>query len=79
MDKITVLDKEIELYTQNKEDYICLTDIAKYKSPNRGDYVIQNSRHCLENLAGVIKRCTSVKKIYSSQRGRNRFLLIINV
>ena len=53
MDKITVLDKEIELYTQNKEDYICLTDIAKYKDPNRGDYVIQNwlrNRNTIEFL-----------------------------
>lgn len=29
MVKITVLDKEITLYIQNDEDYICITDIAK--------------------------------------------------
>ena len=32
MVKINVLDKEITLYTKNEEDYICITDIAKYKN-----------------------------------------------
>ena len=32
MVKINVLDKEITLYTRNEEDYICITDIAKYKN-----------------------------------------------
>lgn len=42
MAKITVLDKEISLYSQNKEDYICLTDMARYKDSERTDYIIQN-------------------------------------
>ena len=42
MNKITVLNKEIELYTQNEADYICLTDIAMYKDPHRSNYIIQN-------------------------------------
>lgn len=42
MNKIIVLDKEIELYTQNKEDYICLTDIARYKDQHRSDDIIKN-------------------------------------
>ena len=53
MNKITVLDKEVELYTLNKEDYICLTDIAKYKDPHRSDYIIQNwlrNRNVIEYL-----------------------------
>lgn len=53
MNKIIVLDKEIELYTQNKEDYICLTDIARYKDQHRSDYIIQNwlkNRNVIEFL-----------------------------
>lgn len=42
MAKIKVLDKDIALYTQNEEDYICLTDMARYKDPERTDYIIQN-------------------------------------
>ena len=40
MAKINVLEKEITIYSQNEEDYICLTDIARYKDPNRTDYII---------------------------------------
>lgn len=42
MAKINVLDKDITLYSQNEEDYICLTDMARYKDPERTDYIIQN-------------------------------------
>ena len=42
MAKISVLDKEVAVYVQNDEDYICLTDMAKYKDPERTDYIIQN-------------------------------------
>ena len=42
MAKITVLSKEITVYTQNEEDYICLTDIAKYKSAEGSDDLIRN-------------------------------------
>src|SRR3989339_1222016 len=41
-DRIHVLNKEIHFYSQKNEDYISLTDIAKYKDPERTDYVIQN-------------------------------------
>lgn len=40
--KIKVQSKEIMLFSQNKEDYISLTDIAKYQDPDRTDYIIQN-------------------------------------
>ncbi len=53
MNKIIVLNKEIELYTQNKEEYICLTDIARYKDQHRSDYIIQNwlkNRNVIEFL-----------------------------
>ena len=41
MDKITVLNNEITFYTKNDDDYISLTDIAKYKD-SRTDYLISN-------------------------------------
>lgn len=42
MEKINVLDKEVAIYVQNDEDYICITDIARYKDADRTDYLIQN-------------------------------------
>ena len=53
MNKITVLDKDIELFTLNKEDYICLTDIARYKNQDRSDDIIKNwlrNRNTIEFL-----------------------------
>ena len=53
MNKITVLSKEVNYYQQNKDDYICITDIAKYKNPERSDYIIQNwlrNRNTIEFL-----------------------------
>lgn len=40
--KIDVLNKEIQICSVNKEDYISLTDIARYKDSFRTDYIIQN-------------------------------------
>ncbi len=40
--KIKVKGTEIVLFEQNKEDYISLTDIARYKDKERSDYIIQN-------------------------------------
>jgi KilA-N domain len=42
MEKINVLDKEVAIYVQNDKDYICITDIARYKDADRTDYLIQN-------------------------------------
>jgi len=53
MAKIQVLNKEITIQTQNKEDYISLTDIARYKDAERTDYIIQNwlrNRNTIEFL-----------------------------
>jgi hypothetical protein len=53
MQKIKVLNKEIALYSQQKEDYICITDIARYKDADRTDYIIQNwlrNRNTIEFL-----------------------------
>ena len=53
MEKIKVLNIAVSFYTQETEDYICLTDIARYKDPERTDYIIQNwlrNRNTIEFL-----------------------------
>ncbi|MBW2709222.1 MAG: KilA-N domain-containing protein [Deltaproteobacteria bacterium] len=53
MAKINVLNKEVKLYTVKDEDYISLTDIARYKDSDRTDYIIQNwlrNRNTIEFL-----------------------------
>lgn len=53
MSKMNVLDKEIAVYVQNNEDYICLTDIAKYKNADHSDDLIRNwirNRNTIEFL-----------------------------
>lgn len=52
MSKINVLNKEVAFYTKNDEDYISLTDIAKYKN-SRTDDIIKNwlrNRNTIEFL-----------------------------
>ena len=53
MAKLKVLSKEITIQTQYEEDYISLTDIARYKDAERTDYIIQNwlrNRNTIEFL-----------------------------
>lgn len=53
MAKIKVLSKEITIYTQDEADYICITDIARYKSADRTDDLIRNwlrNRNTIEFL-----------------------------
>jgi len=53
MAKINVLNKEITLYTRDEEDYICITDIARYKNSDRTDDLIRNwlrNRNTIEFL-----------------------------
>ncbi|MDA3917630.1 MAG: KilA-N domain-containing protein [Deltaproteobacteria bacterium] len=53
MTTINVLDRDIRLYAQNDDDFISLTDIARYKDNKRTDYVIQNwlrNRNTIEFL-----------------------------
>ncbi|RJQ28535.1 KilA-N domain-containing protein, partial [Candidatus Parcubacteria bacterium] len=53
MAKIKVLSKEITIQTQLENDYISLTDIARYKDAERTDYIIQNwlrNRNTIEFL-----------------------------
>ena len=42
MSKINVLNKEVAFYTQNDEDFISLTDIARYKSPDTPADIVKN-------------------------------------
>ena len=52
--KITANGTEISVLLQgNEDDYICLTDMARYKDKQRTDYIIQNwlrSRSTIEYL-----------------------------
>lgn len=53
MEKINVLDKEVTFYKQKDEDYISITDIARYKDRERTDYIIHNwlrNRNTIEFL-----------------------------
>ena len=53
MEKINVLNNEVRLYSVKEEDYISLTDIARYKDSKRTDYIIQNwlrNRNTIEFL-----------------------------
>lgn len=40
--KIYIKETSITVFTQRDEDYISLTDIARYKDPQRSDYILQN-------------------------------------
>lgn len=40
--KIEVIGKEISLYSNQSEEYISLTDIARYRDTERTNYIIQN-------------------------------------
>ena len=50
---IKVQGKEITIFNQQKEDYICITDIARYKNADRTDDLIRNwlrNRNTIEFL-----------------------------
>ncbi len=40
--KINIKGIEILIYTENTDDYISLTDIARYRDAERSDYILQN-------------------------------------
>jgi hypothetical protein len=40
--KINVNNTEILLYTEKSNEFISLTDIARYRDPERSDYILQN-------------------------------------
>jgi len=53
MTKINVLDREVAVVMHNNEDYICITDIARYKNPDHTDDLIRSwirNRNTIEFL-----------------------------
>ncbi|HPD76671.1 MAG TPA: KilA-N domain-containing protein, partial [Methanoregulaceae archaeon] len=42
MAKINVLDREVGVIVENEEDYICITDIARYKNAENTDDLIRS-------------------------------------
>lgn len=51
--KIKVLERDVSIYAYNEADYICITDIAKYKSSDKTDDLIRNwlrNRNTIEFL-----------------------------
>lgn len=40
MSKINIKGKDVAIYTIDQHDYICITDIARYKDSERTDYII---------------------------------------
>lgn len=53
MAKIEVLNREVQVFTVKEDDYICITDIARYKDAERTDYLISNwlrNRNSIEFL-----------------------------
>jgi len=53
MAKLQVLAQEVQVVSVNEEDYICLTDIARFKDSERTDYLISNwmrNRNTIEFL-----------------------------
>lgn len=61
--KITVKGNEISILDSNmEEDYICITDMARYKNPERTGFVIQNwmrNRNTIEFL-GIWEQLNNV-------------------
>ena len=53
MAKLTVLDTPVSWYSHKEEDFISLTDMARYRDAERVDYIIQNwmrNRNTIEFL-----------------------------
>jgi len=83
MSQIKVLDTMVSFYSKERDDYICLTDIARYKDPARTDYIIQNwlrNRNTIEFL-GIWEQLNNpfFKPIefdgFKKQSGLNSFVL----
>ena len=83
MTKIAVKGTSITVVSQNEDDYISLTDIAKHKEPDRSDHVIQNwirNRNTIEFL-GTWERLNNVNfkplefEGFRNRAGLNSFVL----
>src|SRR4051812_37747167 len=80
---IKVENLEIVLYSQNNEEFISLTDMARYKDAERTNYIIQNwlrTRNAIE-FCGLWEQLnnSSFKSIdfdaFKNQSGANSFSL----
>ena len=83
MAKINVQGTDIAVFSQKEEDYICLTDIARYKKSDRTDDLIRNwlrNRNTIEFL-GVWEQLNNpgFKPVefdgFKKQAGLNSFTL----
>ena len=81
--KIDVQGREVVINTVNNEDYISITDIAKYKDEERTDYIIQNwlrNRNTIEFL-GIWEKLNNPDfnpiefEGFRNQAGLNSFVL----
>ncbi|HBH12637.1 MAG TPA: DNA-binding protein [Clostridiales bacterium] len=81
--KIDVQGREVVINSVNNEDYISITDIAKYKDENRTGYIIQNwlrNRNTIEFL-GIWEKLNNPDfnviefEYIKSQAGLNSFVL----
>jgi len=80
---IDVQGREVVINTVNNEDYISITDIAKYKDEKRTDYIIQNwlrNRNTIEFL-GIWEKLNNSDfnpiefEGFKNQAGLNSFVL----
>jgi len=81
--KLNVNDLEIVLYKQNEEEYISLTDMAKFRDSERTNYIIQNwmrTRNTIEFL-GLWEQLRNPKfksiefDAFRNESGSNSFTL----
>ena len=83
MAKINVLDNNVMLYSVNTENYISITDIAKYKNPDAPADIVKNwlrSKNTIE-LLGLWERIHNpdFKRVefdpFRNEAGYNHFVL----
>ena len=83
MAKINVKGRDIVIFSQKDEDYICITDIARYKNSDRTDDLIRNwlrNRNTIEYL-GVWGQLNNPDfkpveiDVFKKQAGLNSFTL----
>ena len=83
MTKFTVLDTPVAYYSRNEADYICLTDMARYRDAERTNYIMQNwmrNRNTIEFI-GLWEQLNNpdFKRIefdaFRNQAGLNSFTL----
>lgn len=81
--KITVGEIEVVVYQKDKQDYISLTDMAKYRDSVRSDYIIQNwlrTRNAIE-FCGIWEQVNNPNfnsiefEGFKKESGANSFIL----